>query len=183
MNFNGVVNGVQAAYPAMLRQGFGHLVNTASMAGLTTMPFMASYCATKHAVVGLSKALRAEAQSRGIRVSVLCPGVIRTPLLEGGRHGIFLLPIAQERQRAVARQLFERFRPMEPSLFARKVLDQVARNRAIIVIPAWWRALWWIERASPWLGLFVARRVVARNWQRLVAAEAAARVRANRNGG
>jgi NAD(P)-dependent dehydrogenase (short-subunit alcohol dehydrogenase family) len=90
VNLKGVIHGIQFAYPVMLRQGFGHIVNTASMAGLATLPGSGSYTATKHAVVALSKVLRAEAWSRGIRVSVLCPGVIRTPILEGGRHGIFL---------------------------------------------------------------------------------------------
>ena len=97
VNLVGVVNGVQAAYAAMIRQGFGHIVNTSSIAGLVTSPSGASYSATKHAVVGLSKALRVEAQFRGVRASVVCPGVIRTPLLRGGKHGIFLLPVAEEK--------------------------------------------------------------------------------------
>src|SRR5262245_56898285 len=92
VNLRGVINAVQAAYPVMIRQGFGHVVNTASMAGLTTSPGMIGYATTKHAVVALSLALRSEAASHGIRVSVLCPGVIRTPLLQGGKHGIFLGP-------------------------------------------------------------------------------------------
>ena len=84
----GVVHGVQAAYPRLVAQGFGHLVDTASMAGLIPTPLTVSYCATKHAVVGLARALRLEAAPYGVRVSVLCPGVIRTPILEGaGRFG------------------------------------------------------------------------------------------------
>ena len=158
VNLGGVVNGVQAAYAAMIRQGFGHIVNTASIAGLNTSPAMASYSATKHAVVGFSKALRVEARFRGVRVSVICPGVIRTPILEGGKHGIFLMPVPEERQREIASQLFELFRPMDVSVFARKVLDQVARNRAMIVVPGWFKILWWIERASPTLGAFLARK-------------------------
>ena len=63
VNLHGVVNGVQAAYPVMLSQGYGHIVNTASMAGLLPMPTAVSYAATKHAVVGLSKSLRVEAAS------------------------------------------------------------------------------------------------------------------------
>ncbi len=73
----------------MIRQGFGHIVNTASMAGLTPAPLQLSYTATKHAVVGPSRALRVEARLHGVRVSVLCPGVIRTPILQGGRYGRF----------------------------------------------------------------------------------------------
>lgn len=97
VNLRGVINGVQCVYPLMLRQGFGHIVNTASMAGLTTSPGMVSYMTTKHAVVALSRGLRAEAQSRGVRVSVFCPGVIRTPGLQGGKHGIFLGSVLPKR--------------------------------------------------------------------------------------
>lgn len=66
VNIRGVVHGVAAAYPVMLRQGHGHIVNTASMAGLTAAGQITSYVMTKHAVVGLSLALRSEAVSRGV---------------------------------------------------------------------------------------------------------------------
>jgi NAD(P)-dependent dehydrogenase (short-subunit alcohol dehydrogenase family) len=158
VNLRGVIHGVQCAYPVMLRQGFGHIVNTASMAGLTTSPGMTSYTTTKHAVVALSRALRAEAAGRGIRASVLCPGVIRTPIIQGGRHGIFLGPVPEERQRALFRELFERLRPMPAPVFARKALDQIARNESIIIIPGWWKVFWWLERVSPAFTSFVARK-------------------------
>jgi NAD(P)-dependent dehydrogenase (short-subunit alcohol dehydrogenase family) len=169
VNVRGVVHGVQAAYPLMLRQGFGHIVNTASMQGLMPGPMLASYSTTKHAVVGLSKALRVEAASAGVRASVLCPGVIRTPLLSGGTHGIFVAAIPEQEQRARARQMFERLRPMDVRRFATKVLDQVARNRAIIIVPAWWRAFWWLDRLSPALSLFLAERLVESTRRQLFA--------------
>ncbi len=158
VNLRGIVHGVHAAYPLMLGQGFGHIVNTASMQGLVPSPLSASYSATKHAVVGLSKALRVEAAGAGVRVSVLCPGVVRTPLLSGGKHGLFFTSVPEQEQRDQARRYFERFRPMDVRRFAAKVLDRVARNRAIIVIPAWWKAFWWLDRLSPALSLLVARR-------------------------
>jgi len=79
VNLRGVVNGVQAGYQVMLRQGFGHIVNTASLVGLVPGVGNPSYVTTKHAVVGLSKIFRAEAATKGIQVSVLCPGIVRTP--------------------------------------------------------------------------------------------------------
>ena len=167
VNLLGVIHGVHSVYPVMLRQGFGHIVNTASMAGLTLAPGMASYTTTKHAVVALSWALRAEAQSRGVRVSVFCPGVIRTPLLGGGRHGIFLGSTPEKRQRELAHEFFARLRPMPAPVFARKALDQVARNKATIIVPGWWRVFWWLERAFPALALFVARKGVERARQLL----------------
>ena len=156
VNLGGVVNGVQAAYPAMIRQGFGHIVNTASIAGLVISRGV-GYTATKYAVVGLSRALRVEAEARGIRVSVICPGAVRTPILRGGKHGILLMPLPEDEQRAMAARSAEVSRPMDVSLFARKVLDQVARNRAIIVVPGWNKIFWWIERASPALAVFLMK--------------------------
>jgi hypothetical protein len=47
---------------------------------------------------------------------------------------------------------------MDPALFAHKVLKQLARDRAIIIFPSWWRIIWWIERASPSLGILLARK-------------------------
>ena len=161
VNIRGVVHGVQAAYPLMLRQGFGHIVNTASMAGLTPGPMLASYSMTKHAVVGLSKALRVEAAAAGVRASVLCPGVIRTPLLSGGKHGVFVTAMPEEEQRTRVVRMFERLRPMDARRFAAKVLDQVARNRAIIIVPGWWKILWWLERLAPTLNLVLVERLSA----------------------
>ena len=154
VNLHGVVNGVQAAYPVMLGQGYGHIVNTASMAGLLPMPAAVSYATTKHAVVGLSKSLRVEAAPYGVRVSVLCPGFIRTPILYGGKYGKQLQPIPPEVQEKFIRQ----YRPMDPAVFAEKVLDALARNKPLIIVPGWWRLLWWLSRLSPALEFSLAQR-------------------------
>ena len=146
VNLMGVIHGVHAAYPRMVRQGFGHIVNTASMAGWMATPMTTSYCATKHAVVGLSRSLRIEARDHGVRVSVLCPGVIRTPILvNAGRFGRTKFSVPVPLQMAQ----FERFRPMDPDRFAARALDQIARNKAIIVAPRWWYVLFWLNRLSP----------------------------------
>jgi len=145
VNLRGVVHGVHAVYPLMIEQGFGHIVNTASMAGLVPAPMSASYSTTKHAVVGLSKTLRVEAKVYGVRVSVVCPGVIRTPILRGGRYGRLNLPLSGQQ----SEERFERLRPMDANLFAKKVLRAVFRNQAIIVFPRWWKLFWYLERISP----------------------------------
>ncbi len=154
VNLHGVVNGVQAAYPVMLSQGYGHIVNTASMAGLLPMPTAVSYATTKHAVVGLSKSLRVEAASYGVRVSVLCPGFIRTPILHGGKYGKNLQSVPPE----VQEEFIRKYRPMEPAVFAEKVLDALARNKALIIVPGWWRLFWWLSRLSPALEFSLAQR-------------------------
>ncbi len=88
VNIRGVTNGVQAAYPVMKKQGFGRIVNTASIAGLMALgEGLAAYGTSKCAIVGLSVNLRIEAARHGVNVSVLCPGVIDTPSLRrGGKY-------------------------------------------------------------------------------------------------
>lgn len=147
VNLRGVAHGILASYPLMIKQGFGHIVNTASMAGLYPAPLQISYTATKYAVVGLSRALRLEAKRYGVRVSVVCPGPIRTPILVGGRYGRFKPSLGRE----TIAKLFEKLRPIEPELFARRVLRAVRRNRSIIIEPKAWRLAWYLDRLSPWL--------------------------------
>jgi len=84
INIRGVVHGVAAAYPIMMKQRSGCIVNTASMAGLIPAPLIAPYALTKHAVVGLSLCLRAEAARFGVQVNALCPSAIETPILDTG---------------------------------------------------------------------------------------------------
>ena len=146
VNLRGVAYGIQAVYPVMIRQRAGHIINTASVAGLLPAPGQGSYTASKHAVVGLSKALRIEAKAHGVRVSALCPGVIRTPILTGGKYGRTNVEGISEQKMV---ELWEKFRPMDADVFARKVARAVARNEAIIVVPGWWKALWYLERLSP----------------------------------
>jgi len=155
VNIRGVINGVQAAYPVMLRQGYGHIVNTASMAGLFPFPVVISYVTSKYAVVGLSTALRIEAAASGVRVSVLCPGTIRTPILEGGKYGKALQLLPPE----VWRRHWERQWPMPADKFAVKALNAIARNRAIIIIPGRWKLFWWLNRLSPSLALYFGKKV------------------------
>lgn len=79
VNFWGVVHGVEAFVPRLIAQGQGgHIVNTASMAGLVGMQWLGVYCASKFAVVGLTEALERELRPHGIGVSVLCPMIVQT---------------------------------------------------------------------------------------------------------
>jgi len=81
VNFWGVVHGVETFVPRLLAQGQGgHVVNTASMAGLVGMEWLGIYCASKFAVVGLTEGLARELAPRGIGVSVLCPMVVQTDI-------------------------------------------------------------------------------------------------------
>jgi NAD(P)-dependent dehydrogenase (short-subunit alcohol dehydrogenase family) len=83
INLMGVVHGIRSFLPIMEQQGIGHIVNTASMAGLLAVPGLAPYNATKSAVVAISEGLFLEVQVTGapIGVSVLCPGYVKTDLM------------------------------------------------------------------------------------------------------
>ncbi|OMC44874.1 SDR family oxidoreductase [Mycobacterium sp. IS-1264] len=159
VNLRGVVHGIQAVYPHMIRQGSGHIVNTASMAGLVASPGSVSYTATKHAVVGISKALRVEAERHGVQVSVLCPGAIRTPILTGGKYGRVDMPGVSDEDLLKS---WERLRPMAPEIFAERALRAVLRGDAIIVVPAWWKAFWYLERLSPALSMRLTKVALQR---------------------
>lgn len=150
VNLRGVVHGVRAVYPLMLEQGFGHVVNTASMAGLLPFPLGVPYAMTKHAVVGLSLSLRVEARKHGVRVSAVCPGVIDTPILAG--EGPPDLP--KTRLAGRGREMFlhsNRGAPYPPERLAADVLRGVERNRAIIAAPGRARAMWLVYRIAPGL--------------------------------
>jgi NAD(P)-dependent dehydrogenase (short-subunit alcohol dehydrogenase family) len=148
VNLNGVVNAVLAVYPGMVERGSGHLVVTASGAGLAAPPFVASYAATKHAVVGLALGLRPEAALHGVRVSVLCPGAVETPALDR-LPADHLPPMATPP--VTARQYLSVIgqKPVEVDRFAGLALKGVARDRAIIAVPASARTLWYLHRLSP----------------------------------
>ncbi|HEX5271879.1 MAG TPA: SDR family NAD(P)-dependent oxidoreductase [Gemmataceae bacterium] len=82
VNLIGVSNSVGAVLPGMLERGHGHLVAIASLASYRGLPKMAGYCASKSGVVALMEALRVELVPRGVAVTTVCPGWIRTPLTE-----------------------------------------------------------------------------------------------------
>jgi len=85
----GVIHGVRTFTPLLVEQGEGHIVNTASMAGLLSAAFMAPYNIAKHGVVTLSETLFAELASLApeVGVSVLCPGWVNTRIYDAGRYG------------------------------------------------------------------------------------------------
>jgi NAD(P)-dependent dehydrogenase (short-subunit alcohol dehydrogenase family) len=141
INIRGVVHGVAAAYPLMVQQGHGHIINTASMAGLTAAGQVTSYVMTKHAVVGMSLALRSEAVARGVSVLVVCPAAVETPILDKGAIGGF-----------VGRDYFlqtQRGKAYDPDRLADDVLRAVEKNKAILVKPRIAHAQWVFARLAP----------------------------------
>lgn len=151
INLWGVVYGTQAAYRVMVKQASGHIVNTASLAGLIASPGMAPYSMTKHAVVGLSMALRNEAADFGVRVSAVCPGFVQTGIYEAGT----VVNVSKEK-------MMENipFRPIEADRAAEIILRGVGRNKAIIIFPFYARLFWWLSRIHPGLLAPVVRKTM-----------------------
>ncbi|MCU0298178.1 MAG: SDR family oxidoreductase [Candidatus Nanopelagicales bacterium] len=146
INIMGVVNGIRAVYPHMIRQGDGHIVNTASLAGLVPSPLLAPYAMTKHAVVGLSLSLRPEAAVHGIRVTALCPGPTETPILDS--TGPADLPANEG---VSARELLTKatgsIYPVDD--LAADLVAGIEANRSLIVTPQRARLAWWVQRLVP----------------------------------
>jgi NAD(P)-dependent dehydrogenase (short-subunit alcohol dehydrogenase family) len=156
VNLWGVIHGVAAAYPVMIRQGSGHIVNTASAAGLLGIPCSTPYATTKSAVVGLSQNLRAEGADLGVKVSALCPAYIQTRIFDAATYAA---GTPEEALRLVP------FKFMEADEAVRRILRGVERNRGLIVLPFYARFLWWLTRLWPALPVAVNRRAV-RGWRR-----------------
>jgi NAD(P)-dependent dehydrogenase (short-subunit alcohol dehydrogenase family) len=83
INLHGVIHGTKEAVRRMRPRGTGHIVNVASSAGKSGFPHLATYCATKHGVVGLSEAVRAELRGSGVEISVVMPNIVQTELSAG----------------------------------------------------------------------------------------------------
>ena len=157
VNIRGVVHGVAAAYPVMIRQGYGHIINTASMGGLAAAGLITSYVMTKHAVVGLSLALRTEAAAHGVGVLAVCPAAVETPILDKGVIGDFSGFDPREFYRKG--QGTSRF--YDADRLARDILGAVERNRAILVAPRRAHGAWLFARLAPGLLQRMAVRFVA----------------------
>ena len=85
VNLRGVIHGLRAVLPGMLRRRRGHVVNVASVAGKVGVPFAAVYAGTKHAVVGLTEAVRHELRDSGVDLSYVMPAIVDTELTSGTR--------------------------------------------------------------------------------------------------
>jgi short-subunit dehydrogenase len=87
INVHGVIFGMKEALPRMLPRRSGHIVNLASVAGKGGFPYLATYCASKHAVVGISEAVKSEYGESGIEVSCVMPALVDTELTSGVKAG------------------------------------------------------------------------------------------------
>lgn len=144
LNLKSVIYGVQAAYPLMIHQGHGQIVNTASFAGLVGLPGASPYSTTKHAVVGLTASLRSEAAVHGIRVSALCPTFVQT--------NIFDAMTTVNISRAAAEEMVANFGgAIAVEKFLKPALRGIRRNQARIILPGKAKVAWMVQNLLPQL--------------------------------
>ncbi|MEX1218230.1 MAG: SDR family NAD(P)-dependent oxidoreductase [Acidimicrobiales bacterium] len=125
----GVAYGVEAFAPLMVEQGEGHIVNTASEAGLCATPMLGAYHAAKFGVVGLSEALIMELAGTGVGVSCLCPELVNTKIFESTRNAPAHLGLGTPDAAPI--ELLESFmktKAIDPALVAGNVVDAVRGN-------------------------------------------------------
>jgi short-subunit dehydrogenase len=143
VNLGGVINGMHVFLPDMLARNCGHIVNVASMAAKVTTPGIAVYCATKFAVAGLSRAVRAEIAHTAVTVTTVLPAAVNTELTSG--VSLDLQPTLQ------------------PEQVGRAIADTARRPGREVTLPRWLAPMGTLEEAAPEPLLQAAKRVVTRN--------------------
>lgn len=152
VNLLGVIAGSLAAYRVMARQGHGHIVNTASLAGLAGSPLLNAYSTTKSAVVMFSRMLRAEGEALGVKVTTICPSFIRTGIFDNAHYA------ASDKDEMVKQIPFP-VMALEPALD--QIIAGVERNAELIVFPFHARLLWRLLRWFPALARPLERKALA----------------------
>jgi len=137
INVHGVIFGMKEALPRMLARGHGHVVNLASVAGKGGFPHAATYCATKHAVIGVSEAVRQELKGTGIELTCILPAVVNTELgsgIEAGRAVKKLEPeeVAEAILGALREPKFEVFVPASTGTISKVMALLPRRGREAI---------------------------------------------------
>jgi NAD(P)-dependent dehydrogenase (short-subunit alcohol dehydrogenase family) len=133
VNLWGVIHGIRAFVPRIIAQDAGHVVNTASVAGLVAAPFMGPYNASKHGVVALSETLHHELalMAPHVKVSVLCPAWVNTRIGESERNRPAELAVDRSEQESVMQSALAGFlaNGLAPAAVADRVLDAIGNER------------------------------------------------------
>ena len=139
INFTAVNVGAVLAYTQMKKQGFGHILNTASMGGFLPTPGMAVYAATKHGVVGLTTSLASEGKDFNIVVKASCPGFIKSELMNKSSDVsnnmsdyLDLLP-----------------EPIDASFAAKTIIDGLGKKPVLIFTPPYAKVSYFLNRFIP----------------------------------
>lgn len=160
VNLRGVAYGATAAYKVMVEQGDGLIVNVASLSGVIPSPFLTPYSTTKHAVVGLSQSLRAEAAGTGVSVVCVCPGFTETPILDSANlDGLPATKMGTHARRYAEGTPGGIYRVEE---LARDIERGMDHAQPMVVAPFTARIMWRVQRYVPALMMREASRVAQR---------------------
>tara|TARA_B110000503_G_C7147486_1_gene413631 strand:- start:576 stop:1385 length:810 start_codon:yes stop_codon:yes gene_type:complete len=143
VDLDGTINGSTLAYKQMVKQGFGHIVNLASIQGLVPLPMEAPYVTAKYGVVGLSQALRVEGADLGVKVSVVCPGYVKTSIFEKSE-----MVHIDRKKHLDSLETYEKS-GISPEGCAEAILQGVIKNKGIIPVTTPAKLFWWLSRLSP----------------------------------
>ena len=124
--------------PCLFEPPEAHVINMSSIAGLVGMSRLAAYNATKFALVGFSESLRVEYGSRGLGVTVICPGLVRTGIFETAMTGGGKMP-----------PRFPPWMTISPERVARRAVRAIRKNQGLVVITAQAHFLWWVKCLFP----------------------------------
>ena len=145
VNLLGTVHGIRAFGPSMRQRGAGRIVNVASASGYCNLPSLAAYGTTKYAVIGLSEALRAELLPSGVMVSVVCPGLVVSSILETAR-------IRGAADAETERQAFSRVyrrRGHSPESVAQAIVGAAESGKAVVPVSSEAWLLYVLKRLAP----------------------------------
>jgi NAD(P)-dependent dehydrogenase (short-subunit alcohol dehydrogenase family) len=153
----GVVYCVQAVVPVMLKQGHGHIINTASVAGIVPLPYQTVYCAAKYAIVGFSESLRYELEPYNIKVTVVCPGAVATQIFQRDMDYTVHEKLAAPKEAITIDQA------------ALEILEGVEQGRGILPVTDFARAMYENIRTDPAQNDAVMRGMAEQRRQQFIA--------------
>jgi NAD(P)-dependent dehydrogenase (short-subunit alcohol dehydrogenase family) len=153
INLLGEIYGIHYAYPLMIKQGFGHIVNVASGFGMAPGPLNSPYVASKFAVFGISHALATEARAFGVHVTVACPGYIKTPLVDN-------IACVQAAPADVLANIPVAMVPVDRA--ASLILAGVTKRKMVVAFPGYVGVLAFVHRFLPGLWAMMGKSEIAR---------------------
>ena len=155
INLKGVIHGCHFFAPPMLARGSGQIVNVASGLGLFGAPNLAAYCTSKFAVVGLSESLRVELATKGIGVSVICPGVVKTGITQTMR----VTTGDSDQVRSDTSTLYNK-RNYTPDKVAKRILTSIEKNLGLVPVCAETHIAYSLKRLFPSLAPLLLHRLM-----------------------
>ena len=135
VNLMGVVHGLRAFVPGLVKRKSGHVVITGSLAGLVPTPSLGPYSAVKHALTALAEVLRTELVDTGVHVSLICPGVVRTGIAQSERNRPPEYPGTSHADPDLARRYREAVAASttSPARVAAAMIDALLENRFLVL--------------------------------------------------